>query len=451
MQLFGSSGVRGVANEEVTPEFCLQMGLAVGTTVEGRVAIGRDTRATGAMLADATASGLASAGNDVDRVGVLPTPALQSYAEREDVPAVMITASHNPPQYNGIKLIGSDGIEFGVERSEYIEELLETEAFERARWDETGSSRRVASARREYIEEVIDAVDRERISDADLTVALDPGHGAGALTSPDLFRELGCEVHTVNAQRDGSFPGRDPEPIPANLTALGRLVRATDADVGIAHDGDADRAIFFDEQGQYIEGDATLAALAAPTLEAGETTVSAVTVSQRLVDVAERADASLELTPVGSTRIISRVRDLQDEGISVPIAGEGNGGVLFPEYRLARDGAYTAARFLELITETSASAVVGDVGGYHNVRTTVEYGSDADREALLAAAEAYADESDGELNDIDGYRLDVGDGWVLVRESGTEPLVRVYTEARTEARAHELADGIRDRLDRAPD
>jgi phosphomannomutase/phosphoglucomutase len=449
MQLFGSSGVRGVANREVTPTFCLRMGLAVGTVVEGRVAIGRDTRATGEMLADATASGLASAGSDVDRLGVLPTPALQSYAEREGVPAVMITASHNPPEYNGIKLVGRDGIEFGVERSERIEETLEAEAFERVRWDETGHSRRVASARREYIAAVVDAVDRERIADANLTVALDPGHGAGALTSPELFRELGCEVHTVNAQRDGSFPGRNPEPVPENLAALGRLVRATDADVGIAHDGDADRAIFFDEQGSYIEGDATLAALATATLDAGETTVSAVTVSQRLVDAAERAGADLELTPVGSTRIISRVRALENEGLSVPIAGEGNGGVLFPEYRLARDGAYTAARFLELIAERPASAVVDEVSGYHNVRTTVGYESDADREALLAAAAEYADESDGELNNIDGFRLDFGDGWVLVRESGTEPLVRIYTEARTEARAHELADDIRDRLDRA--
>ncbi|WP_049998079.1 phosphoglucosamine mutase [Halococcus sediminicola] len=451
MELFGSSGVRGVANREVTPAFCLRMGLTVGTVVDGRVAVGRDTRATGAMLADATASGLASAGRDVDRLGVLPTPALQAYAEREGVPGVMITASHNPPQYNGIKLVGSDGIEFSIERLERVEGMFDGESFERARWDETGTSRRVTSARREYIAEVVGAVDRERIGDAGLTVALDPGHGAGALTSPDLFRELGCEVHTVNAQRDGTFPGRDPEPIPENLAALGRLVRATDADVGIAHDGDADRAIFFDERGEYIEGDATLAALAAATLDAGDRTVSAVTVSQRLVDVAERAGAALELTPVGSTRIISRVRDLQNEDVSVPIAGEGNGGVLFPGYRLARDGAYTAARFLELLTERPASDVIEDVGGYHNVRTTVGYEGDGEREALLAAAAAYADESDGELNDIDGFRLDVGDGWLLVRESGTEPLVRVYTEARTEARAHELADGIRDRLDRALD
>lgn len=443
MKLFGSSGTRGVANEEVTPEFCLRVAMAAGTVVEGgRIAVGRDTRATGKMLADAAVSGLQSVGRDVERLGILPTPATQAYAEREGVPAVMITASHNPPEYNGIKLVGRDGVELPVAELRRIESALREERFERARWDETGDSRAVESARRTYVEEVVGAVDRERIAAADLTVALDPGHGAGALTSPQIFRELGCTVVTVNAQPDGRFPGRDPEPVPGNLTDLGRLVRAADADVGIAHDGDADRAIFFDEQGEYIEGDATFAVLAATALSADDTTVSAVTVSQRLVDIAESVGATLELTPVGSTRIISRVRELEAEGRHVPVAGEGNGGVLFPDYRLARDGAYTAARFLELVAETPASAVIDDVDGYHNVRTTVDYANDAEREALLAAAARYAEASPGELNATDGYRLDFGDAWILTRESGTEPLVRLYAEARGEDRAHELVDEL---------
>src|SRR5699024_5693436 len=193
----------------------------------------------------------------------------------------------------------------------------------------------------------------------------------------------------------GSFPGRDPEPVPEHLTDLGRLVRATDADVGIAHDGDADRAIFFDEYGNYIEGDATLAVLADATLDDGDSTVSAVTVSQRLVDVASEAGATLELTPVGSTRIISRVRELHDDGVSVPIAGEGNGGVLFPDHRLARDGAYPAARFLELPGENPANQVLADVGGYHNRRTAVSYDGADGRERLLDAAATFAGDRSG--------------------------------------------------------
>ena len=443
MKVFGSSGTRGVVNESLGPEFLLRVAKAAGTMWRAdRVAIARDTRRTGKMLADAAASGLASVGTDVDRLGVLPTPGLQAYAEREGVPALMITASHNPPQFNGMKLIGDDGVELSVDGLEAVEERLLAERFETVSWDETGEARRVEGARREYVDQLLDAVDGEAIADADLTVALDPGHGAGSLTSPEFFRELGCRVVTVNAQPDGHFPGRDPEPISENLSDLGRLVASTDADLGIAHDGDTDRAIFYDERGEYVEGDATFAALAAAELSAGDTTVSAVNVSQRLVDVADDVGADLELTPIGSTNIISRIRDLRKGGATVPVAGEGNGGVFFPNYRLARDGAYIAARFLELVAERPASDIVAPYDDYHNVRRNIEYGTEDERRAMLTGAERRAQSSDAELDVTDGYRLDYGDAWVLARPSGTEPLVRIYAEARERDRAVALAEGM---------
>ncbi|MFC4448637.1 phosphoglucosamine mutase [Halorussus aquaticus] len=447
MKVFGSSGTRGVANEALTPEFVLKVAKAAGTVWRAdRVAVARDTRATGKMLSDAAASGLASVGADVDRLGIIPTPGAQAYAEREETPVVMITASHNPPQYNGVKLIGADGVELTVEELERIEQKFLAEKFDTARWSETGESREVEGARRAYVDGLLDAVDREKIADADLTVALDPGHGAGSLTTPEFFRKLGCRVVTANSQPDGHFPGRDPEPVPENLGDLGRLVQATDADVGIAHDGDADRAIFYDENGEYVEGDATLAALAAAKLDAGDSVVSAVNVSQRLVDVADERDAYLELTPIGSTNIITRIRELQNQGKSVPVAGEGNGGIFFPDYRLARDGAYTAAQFLELLADRPASEVVAPYGGYYNVRINIEYDDDAEREALLDAAEREARNSEAETTTLDGYRVDYGDAWVLARPSGTEPMVRIYAEARDEARAEELAEELEGQL-----
>jgi phosphomannomutase/phosphoglucomutase len=451
MQVFGSSGTRGVANEELTPAFVLRVAKAAGTTWGGgrggdRVAIARDTRHTGRMLADAAASGLASTGTDVDRLGIVPTPGAQAYAEREGVPVMVITASHNPPPYNGVKLVGSDGVELSISALEDIEETLLAESFTVASWDETGRVRDIDGVKREYVDGLLAATDREVIADADLTVALDPGHGAGSLTSPEFFRELGCRVVTVNAQPDGHFPGRDPEPVPDNLADLGRLVRATDADVGIAHDGDADRAIFFDENGDYVEGDATLAALAAAELEAGDTTVSAVNVSQRLVDVVTAGGAELELTPIGSTNIITRIEELEANGERVPVAGEGNGGIFFPEYRLSRDGAFTAARFLELVAERPVSEIVAPYDGYVNVRRNVEYESTAERDAMLDAAANHAQASDAELNTRDGYRLDHGDAWVLARPSGTEPLVRIYAEAREGDRAEELVDDMYEAL-----
>jgi len=445
MKVFGSSGTRGVANEELTPGFVLRVAKAAGSVWRAdRVAVARDTRTTGRMLENAAVAGLQSVGADVDRLGALPTPGAQAYAEREGVPAVMVTASHNPAEYNGVKLVGSDGVELAVDDLERVERKFSTEQFDDAAWDEAGEDRTVESAGRAYLDQLHDAVDREAIADADLTVALDPGHGAGSLTSPEFYRELGCEVVTANSQPDGRFPGREPEPVREHLEDLGRLVRAADADVGIAHDGDADRAIFFDETGEYVEGDAALAALAEAQLGEGDTTVSAVNVSQRLVDVCERTGAELELTPIGSTQIMTRIRQLEAEGERVPVAGEGNGGIIFPNYRTTRDGAYTGARFLELLADgdRSASEVVEPYSDYHNVRVNVGYEDDAERDAVLAAAEDRALDADANRTTIDGYRLDYGDAWVLVRPSGTEPVVRIYVESTDREHAEELAEAF---------
>ncbi|WP_373190172.1 phosphoglucosamine mutase [Halolamina sp.] len=448
MKVFGSSGTRGVAGEQLTAEFVLRVAKAAGT-VWGteRAAVARDTRTTGAMFANAADAGLTAVGTDVDRLGVTPTPAAVRYAEAEELPAVVITASHNPPEYNGVKLVGADGVELPVADLERIEQRLLGEEFNIANWDGVGTTRRVDGVNDDYVDDLLANVDHERIADADLTVALDPGHGAGALTSPEFFRRLGCDIVTVNGQPDGHFPGREPEPVEENLGDLARLVRATDADVGIAHDGDADRAIFFDEHGEYVEGDASLAALATEALSAGDSTVAAVNVSQRLVDVCEAVGAELELTPIGATNIITRIQELQAAGERVPISGEGNGGVFFPDFRLVRDGAFIAAKFLELLADAPVSEVIEPYTAYANVRRNLEYEDENELTAMLDAAETYAREADVTAETVDGYRLDYGDAWVLVRPSGTEPKVRIYAEARDRGRAAELADAVEAELE----
>ena len=447
MDVFGSSGVRGVVGEELTPAFVGRIAAAAGRVFDAdTVALARDTRTTGRLLADVAAGTLASVGADVDRLGVLPTPGLQAYAERHGVPAVMITASHNPPAYNGVKLIGDDGVELPKPTLERIEDRLDEGGERGVGYASVGRSRRIEGADEAYVDGLLERLEtegrRDRIAGADLTVALDPGHGAGCLTSPEFLRELGCRVVTVNAQPDGHFPGRDPEPVAANLADLRRLVRASDADVGIAHDGDADRAIFVDEAGRHIDGEASFAALAAAELDEGDAVVSAVNVSQRLVDVVGAAGADLELTPIGSTYLITRIRELRASGRSVSIAGEGNGGVFFPDARIARDGAGTAARFLDLLVDRSASEVAAEYDGYVTRRRNIEYDDPEEREAMLSAAESYARGADAEVTTLDGYRLDYGDGWVLVRPSGTEPLVRLYAEARSEDRAEALLEAV---------
>jgi phosphomannomutase/phosphoglucomutase len=361
----------------------------------------------------------------------------------------MVTASHNPPEYNGIKLVADDGVELSRDRLEAIESrLLGDDDPATVAWHETGETRFVDDARQRYVADLLGAVDHEAVTDADLTVAVDPGNGVGALTSPPFFRRLGCTVKTIHAQPDGHFPGRNPEPVAENLGDLRRFVRATDADLGVAHDGDADRAIFVDERGRVVSGDAALAALAAAELAAGDTAVSAVNASQRLVDAADEAGADLALTPIGSTHIVTRIRRLRAEGHRVPVAGEGNGGIIFPDYRVARDGAYTAARFCELLAarDALASRVVARYDDYENVRLNVPYEDEREREAMLEAIERTARGADADLNTTDGYRLDYGDGWVLARPSGTEPVVRVYAEARDADRAADLADVMGDPL-----
>jgi len=444
MHVFGSSGVRGVAGTELTSEYVTRIAQAAGSVWTGsydRVAVARDTRTTGRVYANAAIAGLTGGGFDVDRLGVVPTPGLQAYCEREGVPGVMITASHNPPAYNGVKLIGAGGVELTRATLDDVEAALAAGPTY-AEWDAVGADRGVESARRAYRANVVEAVDRGRIADGDLTVVIDPGHGAGSLTSPELFRELGCTVHTVNAQPDGHFPGRNPEPVKETLSDLRAYVTATGADLGIAHDGDADRAMFVDGEGEHIDGSAVLAALAAAELEPDDGVVSAINASQRLVDVVGDADATLSLTPIGSTYIVSRIRELQDEGTHVPIAGEGNGGILFPDYRIARDGAYTAARFCELVADEPAQEVVAPYDDYHTVRRNLPVEDEATRERMVDGIERHARAAVADLDTTDGYRLDYGNGWVLARPSGTEPVVRVYAEARSADRAAALADDM---------
>jgi len=446
MELFGSSGIRGVALRYLTPELVLDIAKATGTVWDAdRVAVARDTRTTGELFANAAASGLAAVGCDVDRLGVVPTPAVGSYCESAEIPAVLVTASHNPPEFNGIKLVGDDGVELSVDVLERVERRVLDDDYDLADWRSAGATTAVEGVVDDYVDQLLDAVDREAIADAGLTVAVDPGHGAASVSSPRIYRELGCEVLTVNATLDGHFPGRESEPVRENLESLSRLVATSEADVGIAHDGDADRGVFVDEDGGFVDGDTSFAAMADACVEPGDAVVSAVNVSQRLVDVCDANEADLELTPIGATNIITRTRELHEEGVNVPIAGEGNGGVFFPPYRLSRDGAYIGARFLELLAAAGdpVSEVVAPYEDYHFVRRNVEYADADERDDMLSAARAYVETADAKPNTTDGYRLDYGDAWVLVRPSGTEPKIRIYAESADADRAEQLATDMR--------
>ncbi|MFW5963315.1 MAG: phosphoglucosamine mutase [Natronomonas sp.] len=440
---FGRMGIRGAANRTVTAERVFEFARAATVYWEAdRVAVGRDTRTTGDMFDHVATAGAENVGAAVDRLGVVPTPALQRYVETRSIPGLQITASHNPPDHNGVKLVGRDGSVLEPTAVEAVASLAEA-GVEAVAPESTGQSRTVESVAEEYVQNVVESVDRETIREAAPTVVVDPGNGAGALTSPTLFRRLGCQVETLNAQPDGAFPGRDPEPVEDELTELLSFVASSDADLGIAHDGDADRVVFVDEFGTFVDGNAAFAALAAAELEEGGTVVTPCNASLRLRDVVDGVDATVEYTPIGNTYVLSRTRELRKAGVSVPIAGEGNGGIVYPAHRLGRDGGYVAARFLELLANRSASDLLEPHRGYSFERENVPYDGESEREAIMERAEAWASTADGEHTTLDGYRVDFEESWALVRPSGTEPYVRVYAEAKTPREAAELAASVR--------
>ncbi|MCJ7767473.1 phosphoglucosamine mutase, partial [Candidatus Bathyarchaeota archaeon] len=257
--LFGTNGIRGLANKELTPEIAIKIGAAIGTFFKrGTLVVGYDARTSGPMLAKAVIAGLNSTGCNVLLAGMAPTPTLQFTVKNHKVDGVVIiTASHNPPEYNGIKVIWSDGIEVSHEQELEIEKVFFTDKTHLAEWNAIGETRELPGVIDEYIEAIEKHVNVKAIAKRRYHVMVDGANSVGSLTSPRLLRELGCRVTTINANIDGTFPGRPPEPRPENLGDVAMAVKAVGADFGVAYDGDADRSIFIDEKGEIHMGDKT--------------------------------------------------------------------------------------------------------------------------------------------------------------------------------------------------
>src|SRR2546430_7932211 len=269
-RLCGTNGIRGVVGPDMNADLALKVGRAIGTAFGGGpVALGRDTRLSGPMLARAAASGLMSAGCDVVDLGVVPTPAAQYFLAKSGhlKGGFVVTASQNPRESNGLKALDARGMEGSREGEEAIESIFFDGRFRVAAWSEVGSIRSDDTANHRYLEAILAKVDVASIRKSAFTVIVDPGNGAGCVVSPYLLRSLGCRVISLNGQPDGAFPGRMPEPVPDHLGDLMRLVSGGHADLGIAHDGDADRAIFVDDKASFVYGDKSLALLAKAAIQ----------------------------------------------------------------------------------------------------------------------------------------------------------------------------------------
>ena len=441
-RLFGTNGVRGVVGQDMNPELVLRIGAALGSMRRGRIAVGRDTRTSGMALASALKAGLMATGSDVVDLGVLPTPALQYIVRGRFAAGAMVTASHNPPEYNGVKVIDTDGTEMGDREVIQLEDRLFSHRFELSPWDRVGRQSSAPGMIEEYLGAVVGHFPPG--TGDGLTVVVDPGSGAGSASTPEILTRIGCRVHTLNATPDGTFPNRAPEPSVEGLEPLARMVKATRAALGIAHDGDADRTVFVDEKGRFIEENREFALIARSLCrEKKGVVVAPVSTSQIIEDVAGEFGCRVDYTAVGSIYVARRMMDLIAGGTPVVMGGEGNGGLIYPGHQFCRDGAMTAAKMVSLLSlsEKPLSEMADSLPRYHMIKEKIRTG---DVRALVSClVERYR----AEKPDLtDGMRLNRDSSWALVRASGTEPLVRITVESRKKKEAEDLLGEIRDAI-----
>ena len=435
--LFGTNGIRGIPNEDLTVEFSMKIGAAAGTYFsQDTVAMGRDTRSTGPMIFNAVSSGIMAAGKNVLDLGVLPTPAVQYYCKTHAVPGVVITASHNPPQFNGIKCIASDGTELSRSEEEKIEDIYYESSFRYSGWGNAGNLIRVNDAIDIYLDGVMKHVDKDAIRAYGFRVAVDAGNGASYFSAPELLRRLGCTVVSLNAYPDGHFTSRNSEPKPENLMDLINVVRNGKFSLGIAHDGDADRAVFVDEKGNFIDGDTILSLIVSSVTKPGDRVVTPISSSDAIDEICRKNGAELIRTRVGAP-IVSRTMI----EMGARIGGEENGGIIYGPHQYCRDGAMTAGLVLNLMASRGEriSELIKDVPEFHIHKLSVE--RKVPWEQISKFVRQYAGKA--RIESSDGLKIFFEDGWVLMRPSGTEPIIRIYGQSRTAKRAAELAEEYR--------
>jgi phosphomannomutase/phosphoglucomutase len=438
-RLFGTNGIRGLVNKELTSEIAVKIGCAIGTFFKhGSLIIGYDARTSGPMLGKAVIAGLTATGCDVLLAGMTPTPALQYAVKHHKADGgVIITASHNPPEYNGIKVLWNDGVEISREQEIAIENIHFNEEVKLSKWNEIGETHDLPSVIDEYIEAIEKHVDIKTISQKRYHVVVDAGNSVGALVAPHLLRELGCKVTTINANIDGTFPGRPPEPRPENLRDLALTVKAVNADLGVAYDGDADRSIFVDEEGQIHMGDKSFGVVEKYFLKdnPNEQIVTPVSSSTLVKDIADAYKGKIVWTKVGSVTVAQTMKKLKAK-----MGGEENGGIFYGPHQPVRDGPMSTALILEIMAKThkKLSKLVQELPEYFIEKSKVECKEELKEKVL----EKLISQVKGlNINTIDGVKIWFEDKRsILIRPSGTEPIYRLYAEAKTQQKAQKLVN-----------
>jgi phosphomannomutase/phosphoglucomutase len=441
-RLFGTNGVRGIVGKDLTPEMVLTIGQALGTMRKGCIAVGRDTRTSGETLVKAVKSGLLASGCNVVDCGILPTPALQYLVKEQFDGGAMITASHNPPEYNGVKIIEADGTEMGDEETLKLEQLIFEPSFSPESWEYIGYESNTTYLIRKYIQAVVHHFP-DKVGSG-LCVVVDPGSGPACLTTPQILTEMGCRVLSINGIMDGTFPGRLPEPSYEGLRELAELVVSSGAAFGVAHDGDADRAVFIDENGNFVEENREFALIAQHICHRKKgTLVTPVSTSLIVEIVVKNEGCTTTYTPVGSIYVARTMRSLIENGNAVVFGGEGNGGLIFPEHQFCRDGGMTAAMMVFILASTGKklSTLLSALPNRFMIKDKIS--TSCGTQVLEFLKKVYSQDS---LDLTDGVKILRKDSWALVRASGTEPILRIIIDADSHDHAqvfyNELIDHI---------
>jgi phosphomannomutase len=448
------SGMRGIVGTDLTPELVARHAAALGAWARRadhpRVVLGRDARTSGAMFNRAATAGLMSVGVEVIDLGIVPTPTVQLAVEHHHAGAgLILTASHNPIEWNALKFVGPDGIFLDGSAGAEVRGLAESGP-PRVSWDGIGEVREDPDAIARHLDLVLrlPVLDVAAIRKRRFHVALDCVRGAGGTMMPRLLEQLGCRVTAINLETDGRFP-RAPEPVPENLGELSRLVQSSGAEIGMAVDPDVDRLALVDEHGAPIGEDYTLAfavraVLGSRRRGAGATggdrvVVANLSTSLVVEDAARAHNARFLRAPVGEANVARMIRDER-----AVIGGEGNGGVILPAVHIGRDAPVGVALILQLLLESglSVSGLVASSSRYRIVKAKAPRRADLGP-AYRALREQF---SDATADERDGLRLAWTDRWVHLRPSGTEPIVRFIAEAPTEAEAQALVGACRELL-----
>jgi len=438
--MFGTSGIRGEFGVDVTSALALDVGRALASTGRSRVVVGRDPRETGEPLVDALAAGLRECGADVAYLGEVPTPTVARAVGWLDADAgVAVTASHNPPADNGIKLWDGDGSAFTGGDQTGVVERVERDDYEPVGWRNVGTRWVESGVRRRHVDAVVDAVDVSGRPE----VVVDVGHGSGRLTATAL-RRLGCEVTTLHARPDGSFPARPSEPTAEHCEELCEVVATSDADFGVAHDGDADRMLAVADDGEFVSGDVLLALFARREAGDGDQVAVPIDTSMAVRETLSTVGATVTFTRVGDGFVANRA---SDDGVA--FGGEPSGAWIWPALSLCPDGTLAAAKLASLVADRGPLTDL--VAGVPSVPIRRENVPAADNDEVVERVRSRIADRYENVTNVDGVRVDHDDGWFLVRASGTQPLVRITAQADDDARMASLFDTASELVEAAVD